>query len=70
MTITSNNRDGKQNICKKYNKEKYFQGSVNTTYPLGSSNLKLSKLRASFPSVFEGFIQVLTERRDRLSVQT
>lgn len=33
MTITSINRDGKQNICK-YVTKKYFQGTNNTTYPL------------------------------------
>lgn len=53
MTITSTNRDGKQNICK-YNKEKYFQGTINIIYPLGDSDLKFLKLTASVPSVLEG----------------
>lgn len=59
MTMPSTNRDGRQNICKYITtKKKYFQGTNNTTYPLGDSDLKYLKLTASAPSVLEGFSQV------------
>lgn len=61
MTITSNNRDNKQNVCK--NVRKIFSG-FNQHY-LSPKGLwpENSKLTASFPSVLEGLIQLLTNKR-------
>lgn len=67
MTITSINRDGKQNICKYVTKKNIFRVQTTLPIPLGDSDLKYLKLTASAPSVLEGFSQVLTERRQTVT---
>lgn len=60
MTITSNNRDGKQNICK-YVTE-IFSGFNQYLSP---RRFQPEIFKTDSTLVLEGFTQVLTETRDR-----
>lgn len=67
MTITSTNRDSRQNICKYITPKKIFSGYKQHYLSLGDSVLKYLKLTASALTVLEGFSQVLTERRQTVT---